>query len=76
MTQHPDLFTPEQALAYLAVSGESDRTLETLRREHGLRCFKIGQRTMYHRQHLDALVLRLIGADVGKGQPSLRIAKA
>jgi hypothetical protein len=61
--RHRDIFTPAEALAYLGVEGDAERTLKTLREEHGLICFRIGQRTMYHRAHLDNLVLRLAGID-------------
>jgi hypothetical protein len=57
------VFTGAEALEYLGVSA-SDRTLETLRREHGLVCFRIGQETMYHRRHLDSLIERLAGMDL------------
>lgn len=59
--RHPDLFTADEALQYLHLSGEADRTLETLREKHQLIGQKVGRALMYHRRHLDSLIDRLFG---------------
>lgn len=69
--RHPDLFTPAEAIQYLRMdelypdkpAEELARTLETLRTSHGLKGQKIGKAMMYHRRHLDALVLNLYGIE-------------
>jgi hypothetical protein len=67
---HPELYTPAQALAYLNrpcgddanPTPEELSVLESLKDRHGLRAIKgIGRGCMYHRTHLDALVMRLAG---------------
>lgn len=69
---HPDLFTPEEAMVYLRLDA-TDRTLDTLRAEHGLQFVKVGRQTLYHRRHLDALVNRLAGFTDREPRP-MRIA--
>lgn len=54
--RHPDLFTAEEAAAYLAL--ESDRSLETIRERFGLHPISLGKRHIYHRADLDAAVER------------------
>lgn len=61
--RHPDIFTAAEALAYLHAATGTERTLETLRTTHKLPSSKIGYETVYHRAHLDALVLRIFGLD-------------
>lgn len=71
---HPDLFTPEEALAYLRAVTGNENTLETLRRVHKLPCFPVGKDTVYHRVHLDALVAKLAGIDRSTNASSLKIS--
>jgi hypothetical protein len=60
--KHPDIFTPEEAVAYLHLDPEGGlRTLETLREKHGLVGQQVGKGYMYHRRQLDAVVDRLFG---------------
>lgn len=60
--KHPDLFTPEEAVAYLHLDPEvGSRTLETLREKYGLVGQPLGRGYMYHRANLDALVARIFG---------------
>ena len=59
--RHPDLFTDEEALIYLHREPGDTSILETLREKHDLIGFKIGNRYVYHRKHLDNLVIRLAG---------------
>lgn len=63
--KHPDVFTGEEAIAYLhldALTDDPDRTLETLRANHGLCGQRIGARGfLYHRASLDALIDRAFG---------------
>jgi hypothetical protein len=59
--RHPDIFTAEEALAYLHLPADQLRTLETLRDKYGLVGFTIGKRMMYHRRHLDECVERMFG---------------
>lgn len=69
--QHPDIFTPDEALAYLHL--ESVRSLEILENDFGLQGFKgVGKSRMYHRDDLDAAVLRWFGRTPSK--KGLRIA--
>lgn len=52
--RHPDLFTPDEAAAYLAL--ESDRSLETIRKRWGLSPIAWGKEHVYHRADLDEAV--------------------
>lgn len=73
---HPDLFTSDEAAAYLHL--ESDAGLETCRRDFGLighRC--VNKSFMYWREDLDKCALRMVGRDpawIKNEQPQLRIA--
>jgi hypothetical protein len=72
--RHPDLFTPAEAMEYLHLSPDAERTLETLRTSHGLRGVQIGKSLMYHRADLDKLVEQLWGLRVeSKRNPRLKI---
>lgn len=62
--RHPDLFTAEEAAAYLRLA--SERSLETLREQWGLRPLPIG-RGLYHRRDLDQVVERAL-----TGQQSIK----
>jgi hypothetical protein len=60
--RHPDLFTPEEAAAYLHLDGV--RGLETLRREYGLVGYAgVNKSFLYHREDLDAVARRMCGKD-------------
>lgn len=60
--KHPDIFTPEEAIAYFHLDTEGgERTLETLRTEYGLVGKRIGKGYMYHRAALDAVVNIIFG---------------
>lgn len=70
--RHPDVFTGQEAIAYLHLDSIVDgpeRTLETLRKEYGLVGQRIGAREyLYHRANLDAVVDRVFGLHAAKGQ--------
>lgn len=73
--KHPDLFTPAEAAAYLHLDGVSDdpeRTLKTLRDNHGLTGLHIGKGYIYCRDDLDAVVLRLRGKAPASPAPPKR----
>lgn len=57
--RHPDLFTGAEALEYLHLASDQERTLETFRLDYGLPAQKMGRELMYHRADLDALVVRI-----------------
>ncbi len=63
--KHPDLFTREEAAAYLHLS--SVRSLETLRKPPEKGGFGLsghrptGRGYLYHREELDKVALRMIG---------------
>jgi hypothetical protein len=68
--RHPDIFTGEEALAYLhlpvdmvdpADGARRLKTLEWLRAKHDLVGHRIGRSMMYHRNNLDGLVERIFG---------------
>lgn len=80
--QHPDLFTAEEAIAYLRLDSES--TLQTLREKWGLRPLPIGNKSgLYHREHLDDVVRRALSnqksdqqlGELQGARPQLRISK-
>ena len=54
--RHPDLFTPDEAAAYLAL--KSPCALETIRKRYGLAPIAWGKKHVYHRADLDAAVER------------------
>lgn len=58
--KHPDLFTADEAAAYLRLP--SDRSLETVRDKYGLRPLPLGQ-GLYHRADLDRVVQLATAAD-------------
>jgi hypothetical protein len=61
--RHPDLFTPEEAAAYLHL--DSVRGLETLRKDYGLVGHAgVNKSYLYHREDLDRCALRICGKDV------------
>jgi hypothetical protein len=63
--RHPDVFTDEEAAAYL--HAPSPRSLETIRRDFGLVGHQLfGKSFLYHREDLDAVVLRMFGKDRAK----------
>lgn len=77
--KHPDLFTPEEAAAYLHL--DSVRGLETLRLRYGLVGYSgVNKSLMYFRADLDACALRIVDRDGNgvraRGNGSLRIAGA
>lgn len=58
--RHEDVFTEEEAGAYLHLPPDRSATiLETLRARHGLLSTQFGRITMYHRKNLDNLVLHM-----------------
>lgn len=60
--RHPDIFTPDEAAAYLHL--DSVRGLETLRREFGLVGHQgVNKAYIYHRDDLDRCALRMCGKD-------------
>lgn len=66
--RHPDLFTKEEAAAYLCM--DSVRTLEWAEKHFQLCYHMVGQSKVYHRADLDACVLRLTGKDQPQQQVS------
>ncbi len=68
--RHPDLFTPEEAVAYLHL--ESPATLETLERDHKLFRCKAGKSVLYWRRDLDAVAYSIAGEPI---PPDLRRTK-
>jgi hypothetical protein len=74
--RHPDLFTPEEAAAYLHL--DSVRGLETLRRDYGLTGYEgVNKSYLYHREDLDSVAMRIVGRDpTWKGtKAAMRIAR-
>lgn len=67
---HPDIFTPDEAVSYLRL--ESERTLDWLQENFGLRHQVIGSVRRYHREDLDACALRAFGK--GEQVEALRLA--
>jgi hypothetical protein len=59
---HPDIFTSEEAAAYLRLPTEA--TLEWLRQNGFLDGHMIGKTLMYHREDLDACAYRMFGKAV------------
>jgi len=59
--RHPDLFTPEEAAAYLAVTPTQLETLET---DFGLLGHKVGRVRVYWRKDLDACACAMVGEQV------------
>jgi hypothetical protein len=77
MERHPDIFTAAEALEYMHLSGDAERTLETLRITYKLKSAQIGRSLMYHRADLDELVERMFGRRVQPGRnPRLKIGGA
>ena len=66
---HPDLFSPEEAAAYLRLP--SVKSLEKLRQK-GLLTGYDGWTVymLYHREDLDRCALRMCGRDPGAGKPN------
>lgn len=62
--RHPDVFTPPEAAAYLGF--QSPRSLETIRENYGLTGYRVGKEYLYHREDLDACVLRMFGRERAK----------
>lgn len=54
---HPDLFTPQEALEYLHMPYDSDRSFDTFKEQGILTGAAFGRTTLYHRDELDALVI-------------------
>ncbi len=62
LERHRDLFTPEEAAAYLHL--DSVRGLETCRKDFGLVGFPgVNKSFLYHREDLDRCALRICGRD-------------
>jgi hypothetical protein len=60
--KHPDIFTPEEAAAYLHLLPEEGvRTLKTLREKNVLRGFWLGPTFMYHKRDLDLAADQIFG---------------
>lgn len=77
--KHPDLFTPEEAAAYMHL--DSVRGLETLREKYDLIGYAgVNKALMYYREDLDACALRMVDRDKTgtrmRGNGALRIAGA
>lgn len=72
--RHPDLFSTEEAVAYLHLDGP--RGLETCREKFGLAGYQGPNKSlMYWREDLDACAKRIVGRDKVTAQPGkLRIA--
>jgi hypothetical protein len=75
--RHPDLFTAAEAAVYLHLADnleaaqsakDWERTLETLRAD-GLRGVKMGRGFMYHREDLDAVILKKWNIQAGTRSP-------
>jgi hypothetical protein len=74
--QHPDLFTPDEAAAYLHL--ESVRGLDTLRSDFGLVGYTgVGKSFLYWREDLDNVALRIVGRKPSSGsqQKPMRMAR-
>lgn len=74
---HPDLFTPDEAAAYLHL--DSVRSLETLREHFGLIGFGgVNRGFLYWREDLDKCALRIVGRGDGyvTGGGKMRLAGA
>jgi hypothetical protein len=73
--RHPDIFTPEEAAAYLRL--DSERQLENLRENYGLVGFPgVGKSFRYWRDDLDAAAKRMFGRDKAwKPQQKMRMAE-
>lgn len=56
---HPNLFSPEEAAAYLHL--DSPATLDTFRGKGWLRGHPAGKRLVYWREDLDDCALRIVG---------------
>ena len=59
--RHPDLFTPEEAAAYLCVEVAQ---LPTLKKDFGLLGHSVGKATVYWRKDLDAAAFKIVGLRV------------
>jgi hypothetical protein len=75
--KHPDLFTAEEAAAYLRL--DCIETLARLRKDFGLVGFTgINKSMVYWREDLDKCALRIVGRDLAHrhetGQGTLKIA--
>lgn len=76
--KHPDLFTEAEALDYLHLKPDAERTLKTLRDAHSLPGYKFGNEYLYHRKDLDSLVSRVCQCQSQRnpfvaGSPSLKM---
>jgi hypothetical protein len=58
---HPDVFTPEEAVAYLKMP--SLRCFNNSRRRHNIKATRFGREIRYSREELDALRKKLFGLD-------------
>jgi hypothetical protein len=59
--QHEDLFTAEEAAAYLHL--ENIATLDTFRAQGWLNGYKAGKKLIYRRDDLDDCALRIVGIE-------------
>lgn len=81
--KHPDIFTPEEAAAYLHQPGDESgtQTLKGLRDKGLLRGFWLGPTLLYHRRDLDLAVEQIFNIispiktrqSKSRGVPELRI---
>lgn len=72
---HPDLFSPDEAAAYLHL--DSTATLDTFRQRGWLEGYRAGKGLLYWRADLDDCALRIVGAPVPAraGRKALKLAE-
>lgn len=67
-TRHPELYTPEEAAAYLRLT--SEKALEKLRKDGLLQGYNgYTPYYLYHREDLDRCAARMCGRDPDAGKP-------
>ena len=74
MPRHPDLFTAEEAAAYLGLEGP--RSIQRLRQQGRIEPVDLGRRNLYHRADLDALVDSLARRGDAKPNPTRHLPEA
>ena len=72
--KHPDLFTAEEAAAYLHL--ESVNSLRTMRDQFGLIGHPAGKGFVYWREDLDNTALRIVGRSPMAAKPSQKLRMA